>query len=200
MSFGDHAILWLHITAAVFTIGPGTAAIMSTPRYIRTQNSVVVGYLFRTTRIYSFASLLILIFGLILTGMTHKFSQWWITVSLTLFVVAFILLMMILRDQRRALTALDAAAGAAVADAVEDIPAPAPADAPALAAADADKPAVTAGTRAAATTTAVAADVRLAAVERGRIASIGGVTALIWLVILVLMVWHELARHERARH
>ena len=191
MSFGDHAILWLHITAAVFTIGPGTAAIMSTPRYIRTQNSVVVGYLFRTTRIYSFASLLILIFGLILTGMTHKFSQWWITVSLTLFVVAFILLMMILRDQRRALTALDAAAGAAVADAVEDIPAPAPAGAvPALAVADADKPAVTAGTRPAATTTAVAADVRLAAVERGRIASIGGVTTLIWLVILVLMVWH----------
>jgi uncharacterized membrane protein len=121
MSFGDHAILWLHITAAVFTIGPGTAAIMSTPRYIRTHNSVVVGYLFRTTRIYSFAALLTLIFGLILTGMTHKFSQWWITVSLTLFVVAFILLMMILRDQRRALAALDAAAGAAVADAVEDI-------------------------------------------------------------------------------
>jgi hypothetical protein len=26
-------------------------------------------------------------------------------------------------------------------------------------------------------------------VERGRIASMGGVTALIWLVILVLMVW-----------
>jgi hypothetical protein len=191
MSFGDHAILWLHITAVVFTIGPGTAAIISTPRYIRTQNSVIVGFLFRTTRIYSFASLLVLIFGLILTGMTHKFSQWWVTVSLTLFVVAFILLMMILRDQRRALAALDAAAGAAVADAVEDIPAPAaPADAPALAAADADKPAVATGTRPAATTTAVAADVRLAAVERGRIASIGGVTALIWLVILVLMVWH----------
>jgi hypothetical protein len=49
---------------------------------------------------------------------------------------------------------------------------------------------VTAGTRPAATAAAVAADVRLAAVERGRIASIGGVTTLIWLVILVLMVWH----------
>ena len=32
--------------------------------------------------------------------------------------------------------------------------------------------------------------VKVAAVERGRIASLGGVTALIWLVILVLMVWH----------
>src|SRR6201995_4594813 len=120
MSFADHAVLWLHVTAAVFTIGPGTAAILSTPRYIRKRNAVVVGYLFRTTRIYSFAALLTLIFGLILTGMTHKFSQWWITASLTLFIVAFILLMLILRDQRRALTALDAAAGAAVADSVEE--------------------------------------------------------------------------------
>src|ERR1700733_9348301 len=120
MSFGDHVILWLHVTAAVFTIGPGTAAIMSTPRYIRKRNPVLVGYLFRTTRIYSFAALLTLIFGLILAAMTHKFSQWWISASLTLFVVAFVLLMIILRDQRRALTALDAAEGAAVADAVDD--------------------------------------------------------------------------------
>src|SRR5229473_2377163 len=74
MSFGDHAVLWLHVTAAIFTIGPGTAAIMSTPHYIRKQNPVVVGYLLRSTRIYSFASLLTLIFGLILTGMTHTFS------------------------------------------------------------------------------------------------------------------------------
>src|SRR6201995_116493 len=120
MSFADHAVLWLHVTAAVFTIGPGTAAILSTPRYIRKRNAVVVGYLFRTTRIYSFAALLTLIFGLILTGMTHKFSQWWISASLTLFVVAFVLLVFILRDQRKALTALDAAEGAAVADAMED--------------------------------------------------------------------------------
>jgi hypothetical protein len=117
MSFGDHVILWLHVTAAIFTIGPGTAAIMSTPRYIRKRNPVVVGYLFRTTRIYSVAALLTLIFGLILAGMTHKFSQWWISASLTLFVVAFVLLVIILRDQRKALTALDAAEGAAVADA-----------------------------------------------------------------------------------
>jgi hypothetical protein len=27
-------------------------------------------------------------------------------------------------------------------------------------------------------------------VERGRIASLGGITAVIWLAILVLMVWH----------
>src|SRR6202035_3436826 len=120
MSFADHAILWLHVTAAVFTIGPGTAAIMSTPRFIRKRNPVIVGYLFRTTRIYSLGTLLTLVFGVILALMTHKFSQWWISVSLTLFVVAFVLLLLIMRDQRKALSALDRAAGAAVADGVEE--------------------------------------------------------------------------------
>jgi signal transduction histidine kinase len=212
MSFGDKAILWLHIAAAVFTIGPGTAAIMSTPRYIRNRNSVIVGYLFRTTRIYALGSLLVLVFGLILTGMTHKFSAWWISVSLTLFVVAFILLLLILRDQRRAITALDAAAGTpvggmAVADNVEeDIRADAAQAAAQAAEASGAGPvtgtepaagASPTGTRtgrhaaiAAPPAAARTGDLRVAAVERGRIASIGGVTALIWLVILVLMVWH----------
>jgi hypothetical protein len=48
------------------------------------------------------------------------------------------------------------------------------------------QPAVAAATAKPATATA---EVR-AAVERGRIASLGGLTALIWLVILVFMVWH----------
>lgn len=181
MSFADHVILWLHVAAAVFTIGPGTAAIMSTPRYIRKRNAVIVGYLFRTTRIYSVATLLTLVFGLVLTGMTHRFSQWWISVSLTLFVVAFVLLMIILRDQRRAITALDAAEGAAVADDVED---------GTRSAAVAEIPAGSGAAGGARPAAATAAELHVAAVERGRIASLGGLAALIWLVILVLMAWH----------
>src|ERR1700722_10054868 len=201
MSFADHAILWLHVTAAVFTIGPGTAPIMSTPRFIRKRNPVIVGYLFRTTRIYSFGTLLTLVFGIILTAMTHKFSQWWISVSLTLFVVAFVLLLLIMRDQRRALSALDRAAGAAVADGVEESTRVADSVAAVEArAADGahqpvtehDQPAIgTAQPAASAAQLAGAeADRLTAAVERGRIVSLGGVTTLIWLVILVLMVWH----------
>src|SRR5579864_2824448 len=197
MSFADHAILWLHVSAAVFTIGPGTAAIMSTPRFIRKRNPVIVGYLFRTTRIYSLGTLLTLVFGIILAGMTHKFSQWWISVSLTLFVVAFILLLLIMRDQRKALSALDQAAGAAVADGVEDsvhaadsgpaVQAQAgPADGAPQAVAEGDQPAI-GGAQPAARGAHAAADRLTAAVERGRIVSLGGVTALIWLVILVLM-------------
>jgi hypothetical protein len=148
MSFTDHVIVWLHVAAAVFTIGPGTAAIMSTPRYIRRGNTVVAGYLYRVTRLYALASLLTLIFGLIATDLLHDFGKAWISASLTLFVVALVLLVLIMRDQRKAIAALAAA----------------------------EDPA--------------AATSRTAAVERGRIASMSGLTALIWLAILVLMVWN----------
>ena len=205
MSFADHAVLWLHLVAAVFTIGPGTAAVMSTPRYIRRQNTVLVGYLYRTTRIYSIAALLTLIFGAVLAGMTHKFSQWWISVSLTLFVVAFVLLMLIIRDQRTALTALTTAddtvaAGRADVAASAEAASPSGEAAQTPEAAPGGQQAETAGGGQPAT--AVASDarpamttdprtgLRLAAVERGRIAMMGGITAVIWLVILVLMVGH----------
>jgi len=79
---------WLHVVAAIFTIGPGTAAIMSTSRYIRKRNTVVVGYLYRITRIYVLASLLTLILGLIITQLLHLFSKPWISTSITLYVVA----------------------------------------------------------------------------------------------------------------
>src|ERR1700684_629955 len=101
MSFTDRAILWLHIAVVIFTIGPVTAAIMATPRYIRKRNAVVVGYLYRVTRIYTLASLLILVFGLILADLLHDFSKPWLSISLTLYVVAVVLLVLIMRDQRR---------------------------------------------------------------------------------------------------
>jgi hypothetical protein len=205
MSFADHAVLWLHLVAAIFTIGPGTAAIMSTPRYIRRQNTALVGYLYRTTRIYSIAALLTLIFGAVLAGMTHKFGQWWIVVSLTLFVVAFVLLILIIRDQRTALTTLTtaddtvAAERGEVARTAEVARASAEASAAPETAAEGQQTDAAGGERPA---TTVASDVRpamttdpktglrLAAVERGRIAMMGGITSVIWLVILVLMVWH----------
>ena len=205
MSFADHAVLWLHLVAAVFTIGPGTAAIMSTPRYIRRQNTVLVGYLYRTTRIYSIAALLTLIFGAVLAGMTHKFSQWWISVSLTLFVVAFVLLILIIRDQRTALTALTTADDT-VAAGRGDVAPSAEVASPSAEASQAPEAAPegqqTGAAGAGQPATAIASDarpalttdprtgLRLAAVERGRIAMMGGITAVIWLVILVLMVGH----------
>ncbi len=177
MSFSDHVIVWLHIAAAVFAIGPGTAAIMATPRQIRNRNLVVLGYLTRATEIYGVASLLVLVFGLIAAQLLDDFSKPWVSASITLYAVAAVLLVLIWRDQRKAMTALAAAAGTA-ADATDrsDEPREPAAD---QEPADDGEPAAT----------AAQPDPGQAQVERGRIASMSGIVALIWLAILVLMVW-----------
>jgi hypothetical protein len=184
MSFTDKLVLWLHIGFAIFTIGPVTVAIMSTPRYIRKRNLVIIRYLYRTTTIFLIMSLGVLIFGLLLAQMNHDFAKPWLTVSLTLFVVALVLLVLIMRDQHRAIGILeDAKATAAEAAAQNPEAAGLSSEAAPGGADDAGQPApvladapVTAGTH-------------LGHVERGRIATMGGVVALIYLVILVFMVW-----------
>jgi len=184
MSFTDRLVLWLHIGFAIFTIGPVTVAIMSTPRYIRQRNLVVVRYLYRTTRLFAILSLGVLIAGLILAKLKNDFSKPWLTASLTLFVVSLVLLVLILRDQHRAIVGLeDAQATAAEAAAAPQAVGQAGADAAAAAPGESAGPAQLTGDP-------PVADVPLGHVERGRIASLGGVTALIWLVILVLMVWN----------
>jgi Ca2+/Na+ antiporter len=190
MSFTDRLVLWLHIGFAIFAIGPVTVAIISTPRYIRARNQTVVGYLYRTTRIYTLLSLGVLLFGLVLAQIHKDFSKPWLSVSLTLFVVAVVLLVIIMRDQHRAISALELAA-AAEAPAAGTVPAaevvPVSAEEHAgdeEAAQDAEpvrpnqpgSPGVPAA--------------HIASVERGRIATMGGVVALIYLVILVLMIWN----------
>jgi hypothetical protein len=202
MSFTDRLVLWLHIGFVIFTIGPVTVAIMSTPRYIRRRNLVVLKYIYRTTRLYSVLSLGVLVAGLILAQLTKNLAKPWLTASMTLFVVTLVLLVLILRDQHRAIAALeDAEADAQEAAAAARAAAQAsPAEAePAAAGATGAAGAAGAGTAAGAAAEAAdpghlpgnppAAGAHLAHVERGRIASMGGVTALIWLVILVLMVW-----------
>jgi hypothetical protein len=190
MSFADRLVLWLHIGFAIFTIGPVTMAIMSTPRYIRKRNSQIVRYLARLTVIYAIACLGVLVAGLFLAELDKDFSHPWLTVSMTLFVVAVFLLVLVIRDQRRAITALESAAASAPA-----------ADLAAASAELEDQRAVLgpdaqpeqgpegrdAGTSGA--QPAASAATQVAAIEHGRIAMMGGVVSLIWLVILVLMVW-----------
>ena len=184
MSAIERLVLWLHVAFVIFTIGPVTIAIMSSPRAIRTRNVVVLQHLLVMTRIFGTASLGVLVFGIILGQQRKELSQAWLTVSTTLFVVALVLLVLIMRDQRRALTALK------LADR-QEVPAPQPAVAGELAAAERaaeeEEDAATMEPAAAAPVTAAS---HIANVERGRIVSLGGVVSLIWLVILVLMVWN----------
>jgi len=119
MSFTDRLVLWLHIGFAIFTIGPVTVAIMSTPRYIRKRNLVIVRYLYRTTTIFTMVSLGVLVFGLVLASLKKDFSKPWLSVSLTLFVVAIVLLLLIIRDQHRAIAAMEDAEATAAEAAAE---------------------------------------------------------------------------------
>jgi Predicted integral membrane protein (DUF2269) len=189
MSFTDRLVLWLHIAFAIFALGPVTVAIVSTPRYIRARNQTVVGYLYRTTRIYALLSLGVLIFGIVLAQIKKDFSHPWLTVSLTLFVVALVLLVLIMRDQHRAIGALQLAAAAEAPAAGSPPPA---AEVVPVSAEEQAGDAEAAGDAEPVTPNLPgspgAPAAHVASVERGRIATMGGVVALIYLVILVLMV------------
>ena len=94
MSAIERLVLWLHVAFVIFTIGPVTIAIMSSPRAIRTRNVVVLQHLLVMTRIFGTASLGVLVFGIILGQQRKDLSKAWLTVSLTLFVVALVLLVL----------------------------------------------------------------------------------------------------------
>jgi hypothetical protein len=187
MSFTDRLVLWLHIGFAIFTVGPLALAISSTPRYIRRRDVPVLRYLTRITLIFTAGSLLVLVFGVVLGQLDHDFAHPWLTAALTLFVVAIVLLVLIIRDQHRAIRAITPANVAPAA--------PAAPDGAADAADEAGQPGANGGAEPGPDGTAsvgaggATLAEHVASVERGRIAAMGGVVNLIWLVILVLMVW-----------
>jgi hypothetical protein len=144
MSGTDKVLLWCHIAAVMFLLGPLAIATTTTPRYIRQGDIAVVRYLNRTTRIFGYGSILVLLFGL---GIAHKnISKPWLTISMTLFIIGLIMIVFVVEpDQRKAITALDAGESADV--------------------------------------------------QRGRIVAISSITAVVWLVVLALMVWHPGSVH-----
>ena len=192
MSFPQNLVLWLHLAFVVFTIGPVTLAIMSTPRYIRHRDVRIVRYLNRITFIFAIGTVGVLIAGMALASMISVDGKWWVIVSATLYIVALLLLGLIMRDQRKAIKALDEAVVTAPSSAVvaADSHSSAPADSAEPAEPADTGPASAADIDGAAGQGSAAVANHVATVERGRIAMMGGVVSLIWLVILVLMVWH----------
>jgi hypothetical protein len=180
MSFTDRLILWFHIGFVIFAIGPVTIATMSTPRYIRTRNLVVLRYLSRMTRIFGAASLGVLLFGIIAGQSLHEMTKSWVTASMTLFVVALVMLLLIMRDQHRAIVALEGVEVPVVSGSSGQPTAPDPTGAKDDEPGPPEPP-----------SPPPAQCIALATVERGRIASLAGVVSLIWLVILILMVWNS---------
>jgi hypothetical protein len=189
MSFTDRLVLWLHIAFAIFTVGPVALAISSTPRYIRRRDVPVLRYLTRITMVFTIGSLLVLVFGIVLGQLNHDLAKPWLTAAMTLFVVAIVLLLLIIRDQRRAARALtDAAGPESAAEAARSLD-PVGAGGGGAAAAEPEDAGASAEGVAQLVAGRATLTADIATVERGRIAAMGGVVNLIWLVILVLMVW-----------
>jgi hypothetical protein len=104
MSFPDKLLLWLHIGFAIFAIGPLTAVTSVTPRYIRARDVNVLRYLNRSTRLFGLLTLGVFVFGI---GLGRSaLGAPYLSISMTLFIVAAVLLVIIDRDQRTAITAL----------------------------------------------------------------------------------------------
>ncbi len=216
MTFPQHLVLWLHVAFAIFAIGPVTLAISSTPRYIRQRDVRVVRYLSRMTLVFTIICLGVLIAGMFLAQMLSESAKPWVIISATLFLVAILLLVLIIRDQRKAIRAMEAeesatgpaGTGPAVAGPAPVTGAATTAAGPADAAGQPDPAAQGSGAQGsgaqgsdaqspAAQGPAAQGPARskrspsaIATVERGRIAMAGGVVSLIWLVILVLMIWN----------
>ncbi|MCW2915942.1 MAG: hypothetical protein JWN52_4010 [Actinomycetia bacterium] len=182
----DRLLLTLHIGFAIFTLGPLTAATMATPRYIRARNIAVLRYLHRVTRIYGLATLGIFLVGLFLAK--GDFARVWLSASMTLFIVALVLLLIVDRDQGKAVHALElAVAERQPAPPAEPTASEAPADAEAS---SAQKDSATPEPQPAPEPARPNVPGKIAEVERGRISALSGVITLIWLVILFLMVWN----------
>jgi len=181
-SFPDRLWIWLHVAFVIFTIGPVAIAILSTPRYIKTRNVAVLRYMLRTTRIFGTASLGVLVLGIVAAQSLHKLGSSWVTTAMTLFVVSLVLLVLIMRDQRRAVVALETAGER---EALTTANPAGPKGTKPAAAQDGHDDAPGAQAAPAAT------PAHAASVERGRIASLAGIVTLIWLVILVLMIWNS---------
>lgn len=105
-------VLFLHIAAAIFLIGPLTVAASATARVVRggAADLPLLRWLQRTTRIYGAASLLVLLLGLALVRDEYSFNEFWIGASIALFLAALGLLFgLVERDQRAAIARLEAA-------------------------------------------------------------------------------------------
>ncbi len=96
----------LHIAAAIFLIGPLTFVTSITPRLIRQGEAgdAVLRWAHKATQIYGLGTLLVGVLGLGLVRSGITFNQFWVSASLTLFVVAMLLIFAIIeRDQRAAI-------------------------------------------------------------------------------------------------
>jgi hypothetical protein len=137
-------VVWLHVFAVIFAIGPLTVAMSAAPPAIKAgaESLPLLRWLHRTTRYYGLGTLLVLATGAWVVGVSKKvaFDSAWLSVSMALFILGFLMVLFSAREQGKAIAAIEAGDDASVAG--------------------------------------------------GRLSAIAGFTGLLWVVILLLMVFH----------
>lgn len=111
-------VLWLHIAAAIFLLGPLTAVTMRTPGAIRqgAEALPLLRWFHRTTRIYGIGSIVVFAFGAAVVPLTDDvhFDDGWLSASMGMFLVAWLIVLVVVRDQRRAIREIEGGGDAAV--------------------------------------------------------------------------------------
>jgi len=89
----DTVLTILHVVAAVFIVGPMAILPMTAMRAVRAGEATQVKSLAKSTNLFSLLSLLVIIFGFGVMGMTDPkyhvtFASTWIWLSIVLYVIA----------------------------------------------------------------------------------------------------------------
>lgn len=113
-------LMALHLLTAVFAIGPLVGAATTASRGLRTKDAAATSGAARVLTIYSYASVLVVIFGFGLMssdnpygpGKVAEFGELWIWLSLLLWVVAMVLLLAVAVPALKKATAALGAGGA----------------------------------------------------------------------------------------
>jgi hypothetical protein len=106
-------VLALHLLTVAFVVGPSSVAAMASARHARTGQAQALRDASRTTRNYSLATLLTVLLGTAMVGLTEIGDQWemsqlWVSASYALWIVALALLLgLVVPTQRKAAAAIE---------------------------------------------------------------------------------------------
>lgn len=103
--------VFVHVLSVLVVIGPVLVSVGATPPLIRggADKLGALRWLHRTTTIYGWAWLAVFATGMFAgaTSTDHKLDEFWISLSAALFFTAFVLLVVVMRWQRTAISRLD---------------------------------------------------------------------------------------------
>ena len=106
-------VLALHLLTVAFVVGPSAVSAMASARHARTGQAQALRDASRTTRNYSLATLLTVLLGTAMIGLTRIGDQWemgqlWVSASYALWIVALALLLgLVVPTQRKAASAIE---------------------------------------------------------------------------------------------